>query len=84
MAERDYYETIGVSRTASEDEIKKAYRSYSLVYHPDRNVDGRNGDADFQEVNRAYRILDQCCHDNLFSFKGEGDRSDEIVVQIRE
>jgi hypothetical protein len=69
---------------ASREEIKKAYRSHAFVYHPDRNIDDRDSDADFQEVNRAYRILDQCCHDNLFSFRGQDDRRGEIIVQIRE
>jgi hypothetical protein len=75
---------LGIGDSASREEIRKAYRSHAFVYHPDRNVDARDSDADFREVSRAYRILDQCCHDNLFSFAAGNDTKGEILVQIRE
>jgi molecular chaperone DnaJ len=55
---RDYYEVLGVGRTASPDEIKKAYRSVALKYHPDRNPDNKEeADRKFKEASEAYRIL---------------------------
>ena len=59
MAEnkRDYYEVLGVSKTASEDEIKKAYRSLAKKYHPDMNPGDKEAEVKFKEVNEAYAVL---------------------------
>lgn len=54
---RDYYEILGVSKDASEDDIKKAYRSLAKKYHPDLNPDNAEAEAKFKEVNQAYEIL---------------------------
>lgn len=53
---KDYYDTLGVSKTADASEIKKAYRKLALEYHPDRNKT-KEGEAKFKEVNRAYEVL---------------------------
>jgi molecular chaperone DnaJ len=57
MAKRDYYEVLGVSRDASADEIKKAYRKLALKYHPDKNPDDKQAEDKFKEAAEAYEIL---------------------------
>lgn len=54
---RDLYEVLGVARSASEDEIKRAYRSLAKKYHPDRNPNDQSAEAKFKEVQHAYEIL---------------------------
>jgi molecular chaperone DnaJ len=57
MAKRDYYETLGVAKGASADEIKKAYRKLAMKYHPDRNQGDAEAEAKFKEAAEAYEIL---------------------------
>jgi molecular chaperone DnaJ len=54
---KDYYEVLGVSRSADKDEIKKAYRKLALKYHPDKNPDNKEAEEHFKEVNEAYEVL---------------------------
>ena len=57
MSKRDYYEVLGVNKSADESEIKKAYRKLAMKYHPDRNQGDTDAEAKFKEASEAYSIL---------------------------
>ena len=57
MAEKDYYDIIGVKKTASDDEIKKAYRALAKKYHPDKNKGNKDAEAKFKQISEAYTVL---------------------------
>jgi molecular chaperone DnaJ len=54
---KNYYEVLGISKTASADEIKKAYRNLAFKYHPDRNSGDKVAEEKFKEINEAYDVL---------------------------
>ena len=56
-SKRDYYEVLGVSKNASDDEIKKAYRKLAVKYHPDKNPGDKEAEAKFKEINEAHDVL---------------------------
>ena len=57
MAKRDYYEVLGVEKTATLDEIKKGYRKLAVKYHPDRNPGNKEAEEKFKEATEAYEVL---------------------------
>jgi len=66
MEKRDYYEVLGVSKTATTDEIKKAYREKALQYHPDRNPDDKKAEEKFKEAAEAYEVLSNTEKRNMY------------------
>ena len=57
MADKDLYEILGVSQSATEDEIKKSYRKLAMKHHPDRNKGNKEAEKRFKEASAAYEIL---------------------------
>ena len=57
MASKDYYETLGLQKGASDDEIKKSFRKLAIKYHPDKNQGNDEAEAKFKEINEAYQVL---------------------------
>src|SRR5262249_4252024 len=57
MAKQDYYDALGIARGASADEIKKAYRSLAMKFHPDRNQGDKSAEHRFKEISEAYDVL---------------------------
>jgi molecular chaperone DnaJ len=94
MAKRDYYEVLGVERSAPPEQIKKAYRQLALKLHPDRNPDDPHAEEQFKEASEAYQVLsdadkraryDRFGHDglNASGYQGVGDIGD-IFSQFRD
>ena len=70
---RDYYEVLGVSKTATDEEIKKAYRKLALKYHPDYNPGDKSAEEKFKEINEAHEVLsdpEKRKRDDQFGFAG--------------
>jgi molecular chaperone DnaJ len=94
MAKRDYYEVLGVSKSASADEIKKAYRKLAIQFHPDKNPDNPEAEDKFKEAAEAYEVLsnaekkaryDQFGHQGLGGnggFGGGGMNMEDIFSQF--
>ncbi|MGE0207150.1 MAG: molecular chaperone DnaJ [Candidatus Babeliales bacterium] len=94
MAKRDYYEILGVAKSASQEEIKKAYRALAMKYHPDRNPNNKEAEEKFKEAAEAYEVLsdkdkrkkyDQFGHsglDGMGGFSGQDVNMEDIFEQF--
>ncbi|MBI3355726.1 MAG: DnaJ domain-containing protein [Nitrospirae bacterium] len=84
MARMDYYRVLGVSREASDDEIKKAYRKLVFQHHPDRNPHSKDAEAKIREINTAYEIVGDAekrrSYDRLFW--GDEPRADTVDPSV--
>ncbi len=70
MSKRDYYEVLGVSRTATDEELKKAYRRCAMKYHPDRNAGDATSEASFKECKEAYEVLADASRRRMYDQQG--------------
>jgi len=68
---KDYYQILGVSRDANEEEIKKTYRKLALKFHPDRNQGNKDAEAKFKEISEAYAVLSDAEKRNAFDTRGQ-------------
>ena len=82
MAEKkDYYEVLGVGKTATDDELKKAYRRLAKKYHPDANPDNKEeAEAKFKEVNEAYEVLSNPQKRKMYDQFGTADPSQGYAI----
>ncbi len=69
----DYYKDLGVEKTATEDEIKKAYRSMAFKYHPDRNPGDKAAEEKFKAINAAYEVLSDPAKRRNYDLTGQAD-----------
>lgn len=72
MNSKDYYESLGVDKTASADDIKKAYRKLAMKYHPDKNPDDKEAEEKFKEISEAYEHLSDTAKRAKYDRGGEG------------
>ena len=95
MSKRDFYEILGINKSSSQDEIKKAYRKVAIKYHPDKNPDNKAAEEKFKEAAEAYEVLsnpekkqkyDRFGHDGLRGgpggFSGGGMNVEDIFDQF--
>ncbi len=76
MAQRDYYEVLGVSRDASDDEIKKAYRKLAVKNHPDKNPGNAAAEEKFKEASNAYEVLSDPKKRQIYNQRGHAGVND--------
>ena len=70
MSKRDYYEVLGVSRTASDEELKKSYRRCAMKFHPDRNPGDAAAEASFKACKEAYEVLSDSSKRRMYDSHG--------------
>src|SRR5687768_17999082 len=81
MARRDYYDVLGVSRSAPEKEIRQAYRKLARQYHPDLNPNDKQAEAKFKEIGQAYEVLSD--GEKRKQYDRWGPRSEEHTSELQ-
>ena len=88
MAKRDYYDVLGVSKSASPDELKSAYRKLAVKYHPDKNPGDKSAEDKFKEASEAYGVLSDKSkkenYDNFGHAAFENGAVVEVVLEVSE
>ena len=85
MTKRDYYDVLGVTNSASKDEIKKAYRKLALKYHPDKTKGDKTSEEKFKEASEAYHVLSDDKRKNNYDQFGHAALKElEEVVKVLE
>ena len=88
MAKRDYYDVLGVNKSASPEELKSAYRKLAVKYHPDKNPGDKNAEDKFKEASEAYGVLSDKSkkenYDNFghAAFENGGGGKEVLVVLV--
>lgn len=83
MSKRDYYEILGITKTATEDEIKKAYRAIAMKYHPDKNPNNSEAEEKFKEAAEAYEVLSNPDKKNKYDRFGHDKSTDYMAEFMR-
>lgn len=79
MSKRDYYEVLGVTRSATAKELKKAYRKLAIQFHPDKNPDDKSAEDKFKEAAEAYEVLNDANKKARYDqFGHAGDRKSVV------
>lgn len=81
MEEQDLYQTLGVPRTATTEEIKKAYRNLAFKYHPDRNPGDKSAEEKFKQINAAYDVLSDSTKRSQYDNFGSADAAYQQTYQ---
>ena len=82
MSKRDFYDILGVNKSSSQAEIKKAYRKVAIKYHPDKNPDNKSAEEKFKEAAEAYEVLSNPeKKENELEITNESDNSIDVTVE---
>jgi len=83
MEYKDYYKTLGVAKSAAQDEIKKKYRKLAIKFHPDKNPDDKAAEEKFKEINEAYEVLGEAAKRKKYDEMGSNWQAYERQSQAR-
>ena len=82
MGKRDYYEVLGLTKEATKEEIKKAYRKQALKYHPDKNPGDKKSEENFKEAAEAYEVLSNDEKKARYDRYGHAGMGNKVVASL--